>query len=301
MRIFTPCCLLLFTLSFLWNPHQIVRSCSIAGLIGFGTNWIAVKMLFWPRYPRPIFGHGLIPSQRDDLVEKITCEVSEKLINEELIRQKIENSGILQRITSSLNEKLKELTTDKEFQEDTKKLLSSYIVKISEDANFREQVKSISVSKLENVVGKVLKKKLFTKINDIWKLPLNDIVDRIINKVSELLISIIEDMDIVLENIPHAIDSHREAIEGVLLKTQMGLIQEIDIRKIITTQLQTISAEQLEQGFREFSDDKLTFITLLGGVLGFIGGFVIIWPTISIAVMIIIVSILICLDRLIGG
>merc|ERR1711976_834357 len=174
VRIFTPCCLALFALSFFWNPYKIVRSCSIAGLIGFGTNWIAIKKLFWPRHPRPIFGHGLIPSQRDDLIDKITYEVSEKLINEELIRQKIENSGILQRITLSLNEKLKELTSDKEFQDDTKKLLASYIKKISEDAEFREQIKSIAVSKLETVVGKVFKRKLFFESqrcmeNSFWR------------------------------------------------------------------------------------------------------------------------------------
>lgn len=257
-------------------------------------------MLFWPRHPRPIFGHGLIPAQRDDLIDKITYEVSEKLINEELIRQKIEDSGILQRITLSLNEKLKELTSDKEFQDDTKKLLTSYIKKISEDTEFRDQIKNISVSKLENVVGKVFKRKLFSKVKDIWKLPFGELVDRIVDKVSELLISIIDDMDIVLENIPHTIDTHSESIENVLLKMQMGLIQEINIRKIITTQLQTISAEQLEQGFREFSDDKLTFITLLGGVLGFVGGFVIIWPIISISFMVVGIIVLVCLDKIIS-
>lgn len=294
--IFSPICFALFALSFVWNPYQLIRSCSIAGLIGFGTNWIAIKMLFWPRERRPIFGHGLIPSQRDDLIKKITCEVSEKLINEELIRKKIEDSGILQKLMLSLNEKLIELTSNEEFQEDTRKLLSSYVKKIVNNPNFRKEIQNIAVAKLEKGFGKIFKRKLFSKVKNIWQVPFVELADKTILKISNLLVSIINDMDIVLENIPKTLDSNSESIENVLLKMQMGLIQEINIRKIITTQLETISAEQLEEGFRQFSDDKLTFITLLGGILGFVGGLIIIWPLISLAGIIIIVFFLFCLD-----
>ena len=47
----------------------------ISAAAGWGTNWVAIKMLFWPRETRPIFGQGLIPSQRDQLIEKVADEV----------------------------------------------------------------------------------------------------------------------------------------------------------------------------------------------------------------------------------
>ncbi|MEL6188336.1 MAG: hypothetical protein AAFU79_27245, partial [Myxococcota bacterium] len=50
----------------------------------------------------------------------------------------------------------------------------------------------------------------------------------------------------------------------------------------ITKQLSTVTSDQLETNFREFADDKLGYITLLGGILGGVGGFVIIWPIYSI-------------------
>ncbi len=65
----------------------------------------------------------------------------------------------------------------------------------------------------------------------------------------------------------------------------MGMVREVDVREIVYEQLSTVTTEQLEQGFREFSDDKLSFITLLGGALGVIGGTVIIWPLPSIGVL----------------
>ena len=70
LTVFMPLCATTFALSFLWDWHGLIRSCSVAGMIGFATNWVAIKMLFWPRESRPIFGQGLIPSQRDQLIEK---------------------------------------------------------------------------------------------------------------------------------------------------------------------------------------------------------------------------------------
>ena len=65
----------------------------------------------------------------------------------------------------------------------------------------------------------------------------------------------------------------------------MGLVREVDVREIVLEQLSTVTTEQLEQGFKEFSDDKLSFITLLGGLLGMVGGTVIVWPLPSLAVL----------------
>ena len=55
-------------------------------LIGWGTNWLALKMLFKPRKP---FGvgrykiHGLIPSRRNDLSGTIAKTISDELLSSE--------------------------------------------------------------------------------------------------------------------------------------------------------------------------------------------------------------------------
>ncbi|HHG85381.1 MAG TPA: DUF445 family protein, partial [Bacteroidetes bacterium] len=45
--------------------EALLRVVSVSGLIGFSTNWIAIKMLFKPVLRRPIWGQGLIPAQKD--------------------------------------------------------------------------------------------------------------------------------------------------------------------------------------------------------------------------------------------
>ena len=116
LRVFMPVCGAFFALSFAWDFHGLVRSCSVAGMIGFATNWVAIKMLFWPRESRPIFGQGLIPSQRDQLIEKVADEVLKNLINEELILEKIEETRIVQRLSSSAIAKVGLVLQDPEFK-----------------------------------------------------------------------------------------------------------------------------------------------------------------------------------------
>lgn len=98
--------------------------------------------------------------------------------------------------------------------------------------------------------------------------------------------------------LPLAIDQRQEAIDHVLTTMLMGLVHEVDVREIVLDQLSAVTSEQLETGFRAFSDDKLSFITLLGGVLGVVGGSVLVWPLYSAAVLLLLGVILVVVDIL---
>ena len=65
----------------------------IGAFIGYFTNYVAIKMLFYPKKPYYIAGvrlpftPGLIPKKRDELIDKISSVVAEKVINKrELIK-----------------------------------------------------------------------------------------------------------------------------------------------------------------------------------------------------------------------
>ena len=142
LRIFMPVAGLFFALSFLWDFHGLIRSCSVAGMIGFATNWVAIKMLFWPREPRPIFGQGLIPSQRDQLIEKVADEVLENLINEELILEKIEETRIVQRLSSSAIEKMTQVMQDPEFKADLRRVILTWVAELTSNPQFRDRLEA---------------------------------------------------------------------------------------------------------------------------------------------------------------
>ena len=72
---------------------DIVTLPIIGAFIGYFTNYVAIKMLFYPKKPyyigsiRVPFTPGLIPKKRDELIDKISNVVADKIINKnELVR-----------------------------------------------------------------------------------------------------------------------------------------------------------------------------------------------------------------------
>jgi len=289
LKLFMPGCTIVFALSWILSDYalvsEVLRACSVAGLIGFGTNWVAIKMLFWPRQPRPVFGQGLIPSQRAQLIQKVADEVLENLINAELIEQKIVETRIVKRFSGALIEKLQFVVRQPEFKADLRNMILTYVGDLAGDEEFRSRLAEKAEERLEEFGGSALKSWLVKKPKDVWRAPLIELINRELEELESTVDGGLEHLDGVLERLPQALDKRQEQIDHVLTTMLMGLVREVDVREIVLEQLSTVTTEQLEQGFREFSDDKLSFITILGGVLGVVGGTVLVWPLPSMLVL----------------
>lgn len=64
-------------------------------VIGYFTNWLAIKMMFRPHQPKYIFGMkipftpGLIPKERGRLAEAVGSSISENLMNREVLERNL--------------------------------------------------------------------------------------------------------------------------------------------------------------------------------------------------------------------
>lgn len=71
----------------------------IGGLIGYWTNWLAIKMIFRPFEPKYIFDYrvpftpGLIPRNREDIANKIAKTVAFHLLNPDKLRKLFDNEN----------------------------------------------------------------------------------------------------------------------------------------------------------------------------------------------------------------
>ena len=289
LRWFTPVTAAVFVASFFvpidWL-ERMMRACATAGLIGFGTNWVAIKMLFRPREVRPVFGQGLIPSQRDELIRKVADEVVENLINEDIIRRELDDSRLISRLTEETVKEIRRMVRDPEFVKDTKQVVLTYGSELAQSEKFRDEIVSEVEKRVERVGGTRLAKSVVERLRGLWREPMLRVVNRELDGLPETLDRFVGEVDGALDHIPRYLEKHQSAIDAALTRVTMSLIREIDVRRVITKQLSTVTSEQLETGFLEFADDKLSYITLLGGILGLVGGLVIIWPFYSIVAIV---------------
>lgn len=299
LKLFLPGCLAVFLVSLRWDYQGVVRACAVAGAIGFGTNWVAIKMLFWPKQSRPIFGHGLIPAQRDQLIEKVANEVLEKLINEELIFRKIEETRVVQRFNEALIEKLRQVAKDPDFRDDVRALVLTYAGELVSNDQFRDGLARRAESSLEEFAGSDLRAWFVKKLKDVWRPSITEVLNQELERLDQTVDEALAHMDEVVERLPRALEARQEKIDRVLTSMILGIVREVDVREIVLEQLSTVTADELERGFREFSDDKLSFITLLGGLLGLVGGPVVIWPLPTLAVLATLAALLTAADVLI--
>lgn len=179
---------------------------TVGGLIGYTTNYLAVKMLFRPHKPigiGPIKVQGVLPKRRNDISTSIAATVEEELIS------------------------IKDLTV----------ILKNLDLGTEIDGMVDDFFKS---SDYEG------KSEILSKINVTINAYMRSKVKKSLNKNKEGLIT-----DFI------------RRIEG-----------EVDFKDIIEKKIDGYDLNQLENIVMRVSSNELRYITIIGGVLGFMVGLV---------------------------
>ena len=88
---------------------------TVGAAIGYGTNWLAVKMLFRPREPRAVLGlqvQGLVPRRRSELAESVARTVEQELLSKDDIRSIVTALAESERIRGLLHERVDTLIAE---------------------------------------------------------------------------------------------------------------------------------------------------------------------------------------------
>lgn len=92
-----------FELSYLIGPIS-------GGIIGYFTNWLAIKMMFRPHQPKYLFGvklpftPGLIPKERGRIAEAVGSSISENLMNREVLEKNLLSDDMLSKLGDTYDE-----------------------------------------------------------------------------------------------------------------------------------------------------------------------------------------------------
>jgi uncharacterized membrane-anchored protein YjiN (DUF445 family) len=263
----------------------LLRILSVSGLIGFATNWLAITMLFNPRRRRPVFGQGLIPAQRERVIYRLARAVSDELINEEIIKQKIEEAQIIPRYRELAMSVTRGVLEDPDFRSDLKALTADYVERVLTSDQVRRRIVDYTIEKIEAYVGEgvgglALKAYRYLNEEDFKRR-----IDKAIHQIPGSLDLVLDEMDAMLDRLPAKIEARAEDIEEWATKAVLGFVEQLDVYGMIMGNMARYDERQLEELLRRSTNEQLNYIKYLGGVLGFVGGLVIWEPVLSVVTL----------------
>ena len=279
---------------------KIIMPIVIGGVIGYFTNFIAIKMLFHPykqikigKFKLP-FTPGIIPKNQSRMAESVGNAVSSQLFTSDDIVSNIINEQTKQEITEKITDML--FTSD----------ISLSKALGEEDVENNEFVKSISGGMSNKICFKLLE----TDMKPIIRGVLNNILKE--NKKISLFVSFLPTIDFKIEEgIKDYIEENgQEFLENYILdmikdiydkplneavsetgverekvldivgkgfdilakKVAEELPKRIDIGRIITEKINAFEVAQLEDLLMQVMKNELQAVINLGAVLGAIIG-----------------------------
>ncbi|MDA0378177.1 MAG: DUF445 family protein [Bacteroidetes bacterium] len=282
----------LFAFSFFWDfpgmewglfgrtytVEGLLRIVAVSGMIGFLTNWVAITMLFNPRQVRPIFGQGLIPAQRERVIYRLATAVSEELINEEIIKRKIEENAIIPKYRELALSVARGVLEDPQFRTDLKRLTADYVETVLTSDEVRKRIVDFVVEKIEAYVGEgvggmALKAYRYLNEEDFKRR-----IDKAIHGIPTQLDVVLDEMDVLLDKVPEKIEARAEDIEEFATRIVIGFVENLDVYDMVMSNMMAYDEGRLEALIKNSSNEQLNYIKYLGGILGALGGLVIWQP-----------------------
>jgi len=275
----------------------LLRMLSVSGLIGFLTNWLAITMLFRPRERRPVWGQGLIPAQRERVVYRLAQAISKELINEQLIKERIQESRLIERYWKYGVQMAHQMMQDERFRQELRMWLVEYIHDLSDNPHVRRQLVSVALMQWERYAGRGVERWIFRLYRWMGEDRLQAQLDRMVQTLPEYLTPLLDRLDESLDSFPEWLDAHTADVERVITRLVMALVEQINIFELIIANMEQYNEEQLERLFKSTSNDQFNYIKYVGGVLGVIGGIIIWQPLWALGVLSLLVGSLYGIDE----
>ncbi len=279
----------LFALSFVWGfpgvtltvagytvvLEDLLRFTAVSGLVGFGTNWLAITMLFRPREPRPLVGQGLVPAQRERVAYRLAQAVSDELINKALIKEKIRESGLVAQYRDLLVAAASDVATDDAVRTEGKALLRRALRDVLSTPSVQTRIVALTAEQVEAQAGEGLSGLMLRAYRyfgeDDFRARLRETVRRLPDAVDPL----VEELDPVLDRLPAELERRSDEIESLLTRVVLRLVDTLDLERMIYENVRAYDERQLEMLLRRTTNEQLNYIKYLGAALGIIGGFII--------------------------
>ena len=285
------------------NTLRLISTPIIGAVIGYITNYLAVKMLFRPYHPIKIgnftlpFTPGIIPKRKEEIAKALGNTVSRYLLGEEDIINKLKSDdikkliidGVYKAVTDKTDhESIKEMVTSvvsKDAYEDKKDELIQYtideivaqihtidlagiIMDIMYDPNKKQNTFRIIRNSLTRSTLEAVNTRFQNYMNDQGRLIIKGILE---NEFDQL-----EDKKV--EEIFGAFPEDKfkgvleQSYDHLIDKYVGSFISNLKINEIVEEKINAMSVPELETVILSVMNKELNALILLGALLGFLMG-----------------------------
>lgn len=291
------------------KPYQIILPVLIGALIGYCTNYVAIKMLFLPRKAWHIgkwklpMTPGVIPKNKARLAAAVGNAVSDRLITHQDILEDMKRSGIQERIVDGITETISGSDAS------IRKLTDGVIPEAEMDAALEHASRLLGQKILEGIqsidlgamVSDMLQSSFGTLLSNpmvamfLGGISMDSISERVVQAINKYIDEnglekaapmVRRELEGVLsqpirnglEQIHVDADCNRRILTNVVEKLisehAVGLVGCIDVRSIVEAKINAMDVRELEDLVMSVMKNELQTVVNLGAVIGAIIGVV---------------------------
>lgn len=233
----------------------------IGGVIGYITNWLAIKMLFRPHEEKRIFGikipftPGLIPKEKDRIAKSVGKTIGEHLLTSEIIVNSLDNQKIKSEINKKILNKVNRILSEERTIQKAFQRIFGDSSKVYEDKLRSKVKKDISVwiksQKFIDIISDKISVNIILEIKSSPKILKGFIKD---NKFRALIIKLINDIK--------KSDDFSRSVEGTLiLQGKKAIENNKSLSDILPEQLLDIVEDIIYKKKDFISDEILKIFT----------------------------------------
>ncbi len=286
------------------NLLHIILPILVGGVIGYCTNYIAIKMLFRPHKPIYIGKHqlpftpGIIPKNQKRLANAIGDAVSEQLLTKDAVLESLGQSdeNYIAKITTnicnsnmSITEMLPKEMPGDDIIDSVSTSLSHSIMEKAEQIDIDSIIKQFGEKAIGSILGNspmlamlfnadaqnMIYAKLGTAaqeyLNEHGEDVINEFVSEYIKELAEKPVTELVSSDEAKQRLQTLLES---AIRNVAVKHGTSLLDQIDVKGIVTHQIESMEVDELEDLVLFVMKQELQAVINLGSIIGAIIGIV---------------------------
>ena len=282
----------------------------VGAVIGYITNWIAVKMLFKPskaiyigKFKLP-FTPGIIPKNQERLAVGISTTIANSLLNEDILKENLLSEDIKDQISESIDNFLNsnetspvsliDLINKTEHSEELNQTIDNLVTTITnsilstiKEANLAQTIsteveKAVEDYMEKNLLTRIAKKPILSSLTENLEPQVNNYIetngeklihDMVEKELTKYLNTSSLDLKDFIKNSNIDIKSIILSLYTSIISSKLSsILDTINITKVIENKIKSMDSKEIEKLVLSIISKELNALVSLGAIIGFILG-----------------------------